>query len=447
MFSLRDVVAKLNFKVDDRDLKNVEKTLDGIKSRLNFIAGAQIAEKLYQLGVQFAEIGQQIKIGAESAGLTVQEFQKLSFAAQQNGVSNEDLSRSLVLLSTHLYQARQGSVEAQRAFAYAGFTPDQVRGFRNAQDALLALSDRLKATSDPIQKAALSRELLGRGSIRMAEFLSKGSAAIRQQTEEAVKLGLVLSGPQVEALDSLQKAFVRLFGWIKMFFAIIASDFAPVITYLIDDWLKFVQANRDLVSTNVADWLINVSYSLGFLYGLMKGVIIRSRELAQALDFDKTGISSAAQIATLTAAFVGLRAALVGIAGVEWAAVWPWIALATALKDIANLMQGKETIFGKLFGGGSGIAPGTSEIGPNGLPNPALAGKGGFGQSLPAYALGPAAGVAGGSNVSISAPMTFNVPPGTRPEDVGPYLKQALTEHFDRQYREADRSLQSPIAR
>lgn len=271
--NVREFVTRFVIKTEGQEhLDHVEHQLEKIKERLELFAAAEIAEKIFELGEKFAHLGEEIHVAALNAGVTVEEFQKLSTAAALNGVSSDEMSTGLARLSRNLYEAKQGSTSAQLAFQRVGINAAQMEGFKNGKDALLALAERFKNIHDPIQKAALAQELLGRGGVRLVGFLSKGSGAITEMGDKAEKLGTILSGHQIEALVELEHSFMRLFAVVRAFSATLASYFAPEIQEAIKSVLDFYQANRKMIDLNSRAFIGDLSYAFGFLWGVVSRV-------------------------------------------------------------------------------------------------------------------------------------------------------------------------------
>ena len=282
MATFRELVTKFTFQTDEKGLDAVEHKLDAIKHRLEFLGAVEIAKGIYELTERFAHFAEEIHVAATSAGLTVEAFQKLAFSAQQSGVSQEEMGTAMTRLSRSLYAARMGSEEANKAFAQAGFSPDQVRSFKTGEDAMMALADRMKGMSDPIQKQALALQLMGRGSVHMVGYLSQGSGAIRGMGKEAEALGAVLNEKQVAALVNAEHAFLKLWAAIKGIAASIAAVFAPEVQYIIDCILGWTKANHGLVSVDVTSWIRSFLYGLGFIIGVIEGVIHKIVEFANS---------------------------------------------------------------------------------------------------------------------------------------------------------------------
>lgn len=266
---IRELLTKLGFEADERPLKRVEELLEGVKHRLEFLAAAEISKRLYEVSERFADWGRNLAITAGTIGVTTEELQKLAFVAERNGASTEEMNHSLAHLSRHLYEAQNGAAEASAAFAKAGFTPDQVKGFKTSEEALFALSDKLHAMPSPIARVATAQELLGRGGYKMAYLLGQGSGALREQGEELKHLGLLLSGSQVQTLERLALTFHKFEALLHSVGAQIAAYFAPNLEDAVNALIKFYQVNKDVIGLNVTNWLDSFAYGIGYVMGIV----------------------------------------------------------------------------------------------------------------------------------------------------------------------------------
>lgn len=280
--TVRELITKWTFQTDHAPLHKIEEQLEGIKHRLEFLAAAEVMHAIYELTEKFAHFAEELHIAAASAGLTVEAFQKLAFAAGQSGISQDEMAMSMARLSKHLYQARQGGEEAQKAFSAAGFTPEQIHSFKTGQDVMLALADRMKGMQDPIQKQALAMQLMGRGSVNMVGFLSQGSGAIKGLGQEAENLGTILREDQVEALVKMEHALQKVWAVIKNLGATFVSYLSPAITTAIDHWLKFYSANKKIIEQNIRQWAYDFGYVLGYLSGILEFVMKNVFEFAKS---------------------------------------------------------------------------------------------------------------------------------------------------------------------
>lgn len=304
MATARELVTRWGFDIETDKLTRVEQQLEGIKSRLDAFAAAKIIEGLFNLAQKFSHLGQELQIAATTAGITTDEFQKLAYSAAMSSVGQERLTMAMARFSRILYEARKGSIQAQAAFTGVGFTSGQVKGFRTSQDALFALADRLKAIQDPIKRAAIAQQLLGRGNASMIAWLSQGSAAIKAQGIEAGKLGIILGKDQVEALEHFNNSMQRVGFILRAFSAGVAAQIAPVFDRLIDDFVKFYEANEAIIKLNFTTWLNDVAYNMGFVWAITKNLTRDTLELAKAYHMEGTLLST-------TMGFLGWVVALI----------------------------------------------------------------------------------------------------------------------------------------
>lgn len=270
--TLKELFVKIGFDVEKDKLDGVEKQLEGIHHLLEAFAAVEVIKGVVEMTEKFGEMAEHLHLAATSAGITTEAFQKLAFAAQQNGVSQDELSGAMARISRNLYDARIGSEEAQKTFTQAGFTADQVRGFKNGSDVLHALSDRFKGMKDPIKEIGILMPLAGRGSRDMVAFMEKGSAGMKQLEDQAESLGAVLSGEQVEALVEAQHSFTALTSVIKTFSATIAAYFAPSIKSAIDEFLQFYAINKDIIQLEIKKWVWDITYAMGAVWAVVKFV-------------------------------------------------------------------------------------------------------------------------------------------------------------------------------
>ena len=345
MATFRELLTKISFHVEHEPLEKVEHQLEGIHKKLEFLAAAEVIKGVYELTEKFTKFAEEIHNAATTAGITVEAFQKLAFAASKSGVSQDEMGMAMARLSRNVYNARNGSKEAQEVFMRAGFTQGQISSFKTGSDAMLALADRMKNSTDAMKNSAVAQELLGRGGFKMVAFLKQGSGAIKGMGEEAERLGIILSEGQVKSLVEVEHSLITLFGVFKGIGAYIASLFGPSITFLIDRFLKFIEVNKELLQQNIKDWVWKITYAMGFVYGIIETVVMA------LVNWIKTHQSLATSIGALVAVFTILTGALL-------AAKFAWGLLSGGVSLWLNLFKGIPALIDKvnyLFGENSVI--------------------------------------------------------------------------------------------
>lgn len=110
---------------------------------------------------------------AQKAGLPVEQFSQLAHAAGLADVSTEQLQKAFKGLSDEM--VKQG------------------RGSESLLDQLLAQADVFASMEDGAEKTTMAVQLFGKAGQDLIPLLNQGSAAIREQMEEADRLGKTIS--------------------------------------------------------------------------------------------------------------------------------------------------------------------------------------------------------------------------------------------------------------
>lgn len=462
--TFRELITKWGFETDTKPIENVERALEKIQHRLDFLVASAVMHKVFELTEQFAHFAEELHVAAMSAGITVEAFQKLAGAGMKSAVTQEEMGGAMARLSRHLYQARMGSKDAVEAFQQVGFTFDQIHSFRTGSDVMLALADRFKGIQDPIQKQALAMQLMGRGSFNMVAFLSQGSSAIKQMGIESEKAGMILSEHQVGALVKVEHAMLSLFRLFKVVGATIASEFAPSVETAIRDFLKFYEANRKLIETNIRAWVYDLTYALGFVYQAVKFVVqeffnfAKSHEVLvrRASEFVAMMVLvvSAIFIATTVFGFLGSALSLLAIPlaivstlfGIMTSPIFLMIAgigaLVVAVHDLWTILSGgkwEDTWLSSAYEAVKGFGVKALNFAKGGGLGETV--KGGLSSGL--EYLESFTGLTsaptknnntniGPQSTSIHAPINITVPPGTDPKTAARMVKEGVATHLDK---------------
>lgn len=272
MTTLREFAAKIHFETEGHEeLEGLSEQLEKIHQKVEFLAGAELVKGLYELAERFSGVGEQLESASAAAGMTTDRFQQLAFAASQNAVSQDELGGALARFSRVLGSARDGSKEAIAQFAQVGIGREQIAGFADAGDAMMALSDKVKDIQDPIKRTQVLMGLLGRGSANMTKLLAQGGAGIRDKMHQAGQIGAIVSAENIEHLANMEDAVSALGGVFKAAAANMAGYFAPAIIETVHRVQEFWVANHRVIEENFERWADKAAFALGFVVGLLEG--------------------------------------------------------------------------------------------------------------------------------------------------------------------------------
>jgi len=148
---------------------------------------------------------------AEAFGLTTDELQKLTFAAEQSGVRFEDLTRSLGLLAKNMADFQKGTGEAKDAFQALKINVESAPGVLKDTDQVLGeIADRFASFGPSANKTALAIKLFGESGARLVPFLNKGSAGIDELKKKAEELGVVIHDDVIKAAVEFRDNMAQL---------------------------------------------------------------------------------------------------------------------------------------------------------------------------------------------------------------------------------------------
>lgn len=154
------------------------------------------------------QMASSLQEASEKVGVTVEALQELRFAANQSGVSSEQLETSVVRLNKSLGALQLGSKPAVDAFAQIGLSADDLRGKR-PEEAMRLIADGLNKIPDAATRAAVGQAIFGRGYAQLIPLINGGSEALNRFAEESRKNGQI-STEDAKKLDELAD------GWDKL---------------------------------------------------------------------------------------------------------------------------------------------------------------------------------------------------------------------------------------
>lgn len=186
------------------------------------------------LGVAAKEAAEQvseIKDSAELAGVGVEDFQKLEYAAKQFGISTDDVADGLKELALRADEfAVTGSGSASEAFQRLGYTQTELNDKLSNTPALLTeIADKLK-TMDKASQIRISDELFGgQAGEKFVQMLEQGGDALKALTDQAEQSGYVIDASVIEKADEAKDAFNTASDALKRNFMATLLELTPLV--------------------------------------------------------------------------------------------------------------------------------------------------------------------------------------------------------------------------
>lgn len=152
-----------------------------------------------------AELSRQSRM----AGIDVEAFQELKFAAEQNRIGVDVLTDGLKELGLRADEFVQtGAGSAAEAFQRLGYSSEELsEKLKNPKELFIEIIDRLQEFDRAAQLRISDEVFGGSAGERFVELVDKGAEGLREQIKLGNDLGLVLSREVVQAAEEVDKKF------------------------------------------------------------------------------------------------------------------------------------------------------------------------------------------------------------------------------------------------
>jgi hypothetical protein len=153
-----------------------------------------VVEKMVEMGKGALDSAVSIGKLAQETGASVGTLSVLALAAHDVGVSQDEVSMSLVRLARNQEQATQGNVKSQQAFKALGISMADIKS-KNPADLFVEIAQKLQQMPDGATKSAVAMQLFGRSGAQLIPVLNEiGKAGgFDDLKQKAQTLGLYLS--------------------------------------------------------------------------------------------------------------------------------------------------------------------------------------------------------------------------------------------------------------
>lgn len=270
-------------------------------------AAAGAAAGMIGMSVAAAKNADELLTDARNTGFTVEELQKLKYAADIVDVSYESMTGSVTKLTKNM-------ASGNKAFSKLGVSITKADGsMRDATDVWYDALEALGKVENETERDALSMELFGKSAMEMSGIVDDGGKALKELGKEAQDAGLIMSGDAAQkaskfsdALDKLKQTAAQSFMEAG---ATLAEKLLPALEKLIG------------IVSKVLNWFANLD-------GTTQTVILTVLGLVAALSPLLSLIST---ISTVLPVLSTMFAALSGPVGIVIAAVGALVAIGVTL--------------------------------------------------------------------------------------------------------------------
>lgn len=249
-FAARTAALSKSLKQTGEGMLTLGKNARKLGTDLSILGAAVVG-----LGIGFgalvkhgADAADQMEKNAEKAGLTIDAYSKLQFAAEQNDVSAEQLGGAMKILSGNLADAAGGSAKAAGLFKQLGVNIKGSNGeLRPTEEIFRDLVAGFSKMEDGAKKTALAVDIFGRSGQELIPLLNATGKGIDELYAQVVQLGLGFTKQEATIGDTFGDSLNLMTRSITALADHIGLVFAPALTAVTDAVTQFIADNREAI--------------------------------------------------------------------------------------------------------------------------------------------------------------------------------------------------------
>ncbi|QND22559.1 hypothetical protein HB774_24105 [Rhizobium leguminosarum bv. viciae] len=185
---------------------------------------------------------------AQAAGLQIDAYGRLAFAAEQNDVAAEAFGAAMSKLNKAIGEAAAGGKEAAAKFSALGVSIKDTHGrLRPTEDIVRDLAGAFAKLPDGAKKSAVAINLFGKSGASLLPFLNEGKQGLIDLGDQAEKLGIVFTAADSDIGDAMGDALSEVSRASQGIGNQLGLLFAPTITAAAGRLRDVLIANRDAI--------------------------------------------------------------------------------------------------------------------------------------------------------------------------------------------------------
>ena len=244
-----------------KELQGIGGKIEGVGQKLKGLstAAAGLETAFVGAGLKAISTADDLATLSQQTGLSVEDIQKMQYAADLVDVSFEDMTGALAKVKKNM----TGQPELWRALGIN--VRDSNGHVRDAKEVFFQALNALSKIEDETLRDQVAMQLFGKSADQLAGIIDDGGRALFNYGQEAEELGLILSEDVVnqmtESSDRIDKAKAQLRAGFLELGATVAQVLAPIIEKL----AGFIQ--------KVVEWMQKLTPEQARLIMVIVGII------------------------------------------------------------------------------------------------------------------------------------------------------------------------------
>ncbi|TDT63782.1 phage tail protein [Fonticella tunisiensis] len=260
--------------------------LGGVLKGIGVAMGATLAaigtaavgagKALVDMSVNSAAYADEILTASTVIGMSTDSLQAYKYAAELVDVSLETLTGSMAKNVKSMSSARKGTGEIADAYRQLGISVTDANGnLRDSETVYWETIDALGKVSNETERDALAMQIFGKSAQELNPLIAQGSAGIAELTEEARRMGAVMSEDSLNALGEFDDSIQRLKAGGEAAKNMLGTVLLPQLQILGDDGVALLgEFTRGLSEAN-GDWT-KISEVIGNMVGSLVSMLMEN---------------------------------------------------------------------------------------------------------------------------------------------------------------------------
>lgn len=317
------------------------------------LAAAAAGGGLFALVKSTVNAGDNFLKMSQKVGVSIEGLQKLLYAGDLAGISQEEMGTALKFLNKNLVEARGGSKDLAKAFRVLKIDPKKMKDTENA---FIEIGGAIGQLKDEQLQTALSMQIFGRSGSELLPLFKQGASGIRAAGIELEEMGAILGPDFAKRSEEFNDNLTRIGAQFGAFKTLVGSELLVVFEDVVGSTKEWLKTNRELIKIKVREFARDIRDGLIWIKENGPRIIERIKGITDALG-GVMGIVK--KLGIIWGIVLGIKAikVLVDLASLAWGvskAIWGIVGagkgVLTALGGIPALVIGIAAVLGVLVG-------------------------------------------------------------------------------------------------
>lgn len=310
MTILRELIAKIGFDVDTKELDRFDESIKDVKSnidsavksiKLMTAALTAAAGGLFIFTSNSAKAIRETSQLAQQLGVTADDLATLDDAANAAGFEVGQLTNSMLRFDSMLGIASISARGTSDSFETLGINLRDVNGqMRDTVSVAIEASKKILALKGQAKQTAISQRIFGTRNLELARFLGQATEEMEAQLKAISDLSFTLDQDAIDSSERFSRSVVEMKVAFRAIKQELALNFMPVFDDLLKDFKDWFIINKDIIRQNIQGAVRAISRAIRFLSTAFGGALSMISKAVQAVG----GLENALQ---LLAIFMGIR--------------------------------------------------------------------------------------------------------------------------------------------